>query len=235
MSNPFLPEGYRFLPAGYLPLVQACTLLAFDDLDFIKHLTEVRIIKNSSWPEGRENRVPKTFPEIDVVLAELWQRAAAGRTTIIARRPEARSSGGEYPAINEEYEQLERDFCKFNEPGFNWMDPFCISNGDPFKAKWFYPAIEIRDLDKLREPKSRARLALTEPRRKELETWLLRRVGEIKAQGKTWSLERAWDEAKVVSKGAARPESFRGMYVAAVPSEWTRPGPRVKARLIPDE
>ena len=76
MSNPFLPAGYRFLPDGYLRLVQAAALLAFGDLDYLKHLTED---VSSPRGKGQVSTVPKEAPEIGAAISRLFLEGTAAR------------------------------------------------------------------------------------------------------------------------------------------------------------
>jgi hypothetical protein len=158
MSNPFLPDGYRSLPDHYLPVVQAAALLAFGDLDYIAHLTEVRIVKNSSFPEGRESRVEKeSCPKIAAEVSHLYQKAAAGAFDMIGRKRKPENWNSASPPCRDEYELIPASDLKFNVWGFAGLDMFYFAICNPYdsvtktggvdNAKWFYPAVDRNVLD----------------------------------------------------------------------------------------
>jgi hypothetical protein len=132
-----LPEGYcrRGLADRYLPLVQAASLLAFGDLIFIEHQTEVRIGR-----EGHRVQVEKgSCPPIDEAIHRLYGLAGAKQIQLIG----CRSNTGRWDDIRHRFDPIPATYFELNDWGYSWLDPFPICR--PFatyEVEWFFPAVE---------------------------------------------------------------------------------------------
>ena len=145
-----------FIPEGYIPIMEAASLLAFDDREFLNYTLETRFNPKI----GEELLGPKEdCPEIDHELHRLVDKHTAREIIIIGRRrgvPEWRNQIREPDPRKREvcnkYEAIPSDYFSFNDWVFSWLDPFgiTIKGGDPFGAEWFYPAVALRDVYRLR-------------------------------------------------------------------------------------
>jgi hypothetical protein len=137
-----LPENYcrRGLPDRYLPLVQMASLIAYGDLDYIAHLTEV------VEREGRRIRVEKgSCPPIDEAIHRLYGLARTEQIQLIG----CRSPTGRRDDIRPPFEPIPADLFANTDWGYEWLDPFSICRAG-HGAGWFCPAAERTVIEKLR-------------------------------------------------------------------------------------
>jgi hypothetical protein len=166
--------SYSFLAEGYIPIMEAASLLAFGDRDFVSHVKCVDVwletgLTPSMIVEADRHRVDDLgrikssdwgCPELDRELDVLQQCASAGNLTIIAlRRAVEHWDRAEYPPINIRYEPIPAEFFQYNDWFFYWdangvaiSKPFdrTTKTGSPFAAEWFNPAVALRDVEVLR-------------------------------------------------------------------------------------
>jgi hypothetical protein len=156
---------YSFLAEGYIPIMEAASLLAFGDAEFLNHILGEKF----DAVIGRELLVAKECPEIDREQARLINEHTAGRLVIIGRRcalpdwrGQIRSPDPKMGEICNRYDAFPPDYFRFNDWSFGGCDPFGVIalGSDPFDAEWFYPAIALKALSKLRDkPTPRGRTA----------------------------------------------------------------------------
>jgi hypothetical protein len=140
--RPGLPKEC-FIPEGYIPILEAASLLAFGDAEFKDHL--------------REREGP--CPEIDRECDRLIDQHKTGEITIIGRRrtvPEwhnkARNPRINNGEIHNKYEKIPLDYFLYNDWVVSPYDPFNVfsKGSNLYNAEWFYPAVAESEIEKLR-------------------------------------------------------------------------------------
>jgi len=152
--RPYLPSA--FMPEGYMPILEAASLLAFGNSNFLDYTLEKKFDPHI----GRESLVAKeSCPEIDRELARLVDKHTVGDLIIIGRRRaviewrnQVRDPGPLKGKIGNRYDAIPSDYFRFNDWSFGVFDPFGIiaKGSDPFGAEWFYPAVASIDVKRLK-------------------------------------------------------------------------------------
>jgi hypothetical protein len=221
----YLPEE-AFIPEGYIPIMKAASSLAFDDAEFLNYVLEERFVAELGAELLGEK---KSCPEIAHELDRLVHEHTCGNIVIIGRRRavsewrnQSRNPELKRGEICNRYDPIPRDYFRFNDWSFGWLDPFGVTalGSDPFSAEWFYPAVARSDVERLQAEGRGSQTATPETHSGMADR---RTAGTRQAEASLPKYKLVSDVLLELIPDGARfsdSEHYLGVWISAVQHEW---------------